>query len=113
MPTCYTNILYVSKSQAELWHYKRICRELPVESDQTQILDYAEARYRKLKAAKNIPPPPEAQNAPPPDDEHPALRLVDCPAKGEQVSVGYCDTNCDAREGCPAHEQPSKLTIEV
>jgi len=81
-------------------HHKRIVRELPRESDQQAVLDYAEKRYQALVTREK-----ESRNDPPaPAEEDGAGQFVLCPNGEGNVPVDYCNSECGARKGCPAHE---------
>jgi hypothetical protein len=93
-------------------HSDRIIRSLPKEEDQKQVFSYAGDKFQELltieKEANNTPPTPEKEpdeQATDKAEDQPALQVVNCPDSKEQVSVGYCDTRCKKRSGCPAFDE--------
>jgi len=84
-------------------HQNRVVRELPKESDQTEVFAYAQGVYESLLAKesenKNIPPSPAEEVG---AEETTSKVLIYCPNGNGDVTVDYCEAECPARDGCPA-----------
>ena len=85
----------------DTWRYKhknRVARDLPKESDQQEVYQYAQDRYERLKAVAERPVPD------PPEDQ--AREFHTCPAGKGNVPESYCNGECSSRQGCPEFPEP-------
>ena len=100
--------LVETAEKLDTWRYKhqsRIARDLPKESDQQEVYQYAQERYERLKNAEQK----EAEAAGNESATGQPELIHACPAGKGNVPESYCNGECGSRQGCPEFPEPDDL----